>query len=70
MPVCVVPIFILKVCYQKGHLLEKGEVVEEEKWGQRLRGLKRSKRSGNGSHIFGPLFCLLHPQQNDLVTLT
>lgn len=24
-------IFILKVCYLKGHLLEKGEVMDEEK---------------------------------------
>lgn len=30
--VCVLfSIFILKVCYLKGHLLEKGEVAEEEK---------------------------------------
>lgn len=31
-------IFILKVCYLQGHLLEKGEVVEEKKWLAEAKG--------------------------------
>lgn len=41
----------------------KGEVVEEEKWGQRSSGWKRSKRSKEGGHIFGHLFWPLSPPQ-------
>lgn len=37
-PMCVVLHLHIEGVLSKGHLLEKGEVVEEEKWGQRLRG--------------------------------
>lgn len=62
-------IFILKVRYLKGHLLEIAVVANEEKWGQkakRMTEVKKKKKSHRGArHIFLDT-CLSCQVLNDL----
>lgn len=67
------PIFILKVCYLKGHLQEKDEVVKEEIWQAEVKGQEHDiDQEGQSSavvHFFGHLFWLRR-SPDDLFTLT
>lgn len=61
-------IFILKVCYLKGHLLEIAVVAKDEKWGQkakRMTEVKKKKSQRGQTHFFGHLFELPSPEWLD-----